>query len=217
MSSQTLKQFLQDDEVLRTRWGGNANENAKEPPKAPNDIQVLHRIPIDVGNPHEMMGDAAIEQALEYENKILRKGLEKLGLSPDQQIQAESLQKFSHNFFASTIEMMHGSLIKCCLQLGHEKEKTHERMSTIQQELGDVNKYPYGTEARAFLLAEESGLAKQLRACGHEIIQSNEIMQRSALLAAMVGNRKPKKKMKKIGWTSANDENQKGQNQAVEV
>jgi hypothetical protein len=204
----TLRQFIRNDEVLSSRWGGVNVESETVLPKTPTNEQVLHRIPLDTGNPHPTMGDYDIELALSQENKALRLGLKSLGLTTDQQAQAESLQKFTHNFFGATIELMHGGLVKSTLQMGIEKERTHNRLAAVQQELTNLEKYPYGSEIRSFLLEEETGLAKQLRDCGKEIIQSNEIMQRSAILAAMVGprNGKPKKNgARKIGFIQPDD------------
>ena len=83
-----------------------------------------------------------------------------------------------------TLQMMYGTMAVSSANVIKEKEPLQEMVVNNLQLLTDLAAYPPNSKERRALLAETERLSAMLRAIGSEVIQTNMVVQQSALTAA---------------------------------
>lgn len=130
--------------------------------------------------------DLPLLAAVSREEDFFKQGLEGMNLTADQVKLAQAHQKITGFHFARMLEGMFGGMYSTYLQCIGEQQLTRERLANVRIALGDTDTFPYGSEMRDSLVAEEKSLAHQCRELGTEIIRVNEVGTKGAMLLSIV-------------------------------
>lgn len=167
---------------LFNRW--SANSDLRAPPAAPPPPR-----PPTPGPPTEFERKEFVE---EFTGIIrLRKGLERLQLTPEQVLKAEGYCLFHQECFLDSFHINGGQTTEAGLILSDQLKKCTARLDSVRLEM--VGK---SGEERAALAGEEKDLNKMMIDIAAELRQSFDTQQHGMLLAANVSaalnNRGPK-------------------------
>jgi len=167
-----LKLFLKESPSLKHWLDGGA----------PTDAQALHR-PAETRP--EVKSEAALAAALEAEEMAFHTELGKLGVSARHANFLSNLARMARRQFRSTLDLLHGGMVKNSIDLLLEKQEKQALLESVQSEIANLERYPHGSPQRQALLQEQNILSRQLRECGAEIIRCNEVAQKGLLVLAL--------------------------------
>lgn len=212
MPYETLKRHLREDKALNCRWG-TQNPPSRDIPEPDADStfsrnlgeklitlpdEVIDELPISVED------EENAKQYVKENRKLLKKGLDGLGLSKRGSEIAIALQQFHEDSFTQQVQIMGSGMTRTTIQLFEFFDGTLERLQAVRAVLGDYGELQ--NEDREKWVREERMLSKQLTETADIIRACNETSMKNFSLAALIASRTKEKKQAKPGYIAHSPE-----------
>lgn len=118
--SRDLNTILWNNKTLRLRWTSAGKEE-----QAPTEAVTIHRPTIPV-----LKEDEEVADAMTQEDKLVKSGLEAIGLKPKALNVAMALQKYHNKHFAKSLEMIGGGITKQFIDLMMEVDELTTKINS---------------------------------------------------------------------------------------
>ncbi|SRR6266496_2079165 len=170
-------------EPLRNRWIEGADI------AAPTPAETFHRPPVMLEDAATLSeDDRKLVESIAAEDKLLKEGLHRLGLSAEEAAVALELQSFHQNQFVQSIHILGASMTKVCLKMQTQMEAAAARLGDVRDQI----KLALGPMSRQNLVREEQSLLKSYVAMANQIRMMFDTSQRAVMLQAMIRYRMTK-------------------------